>query len=129
MEKRINNNIVSNRCYNHISVNFGTWEFEVQNRSFEFKLNLEMKTKQENIKERKKIKLAWAETYPGGPLSFLSLGPFPNSHPGSPYSPPRMASFGCQVGPHCHTLLYAHVPLRCGPTPLEVSPSSFRRVR
>jgi hypothetical protein len=38
--KRVNNNIVNSRCYNHISVNLDTWEFEVQKWEFEFEFDL-----------------------------------------------------------------------------------------
>jgi predicted RNA-binding protein with PUA domain len=38
--RRLNNNIVNSRCYNHSSVNFDTCEFEVKKREFEFEFDL-----------------------------------------------------------------------------------------
>jgi hypothetical protein len=42
MTKKINNNIGNNRGYNHISINFGTWEFGGSKHEFEnLKLEVE----------------------------------------------------------------------------------------
>jgi hypothetical protein len=41
MTRKINDNIVNSRCYNHISINFGTWEFGRSKHEFEFEMGLD----------------------------------------------------------------------------------------